>query len=51
MTTGRDLDSYAIRFMVRPWHETDFYTYGIFYILQTVHRDPTKEKNMTDYGN
>jgi len=27
MTTGRELDSYTLRFMARPWHETDFYTY------------------------
>jgi len=39
--------SYTIHFTVRPWHETDFYTYCIFCILQTIHRDLTKAKNMT----
>ena len=24
MTTGRELDSYTIRFTARPWHETEF---------------------------
>jgi hypothetical protein len=28
-----------------------FYTHCVFYILQTVHRDLTKVKNMMDYGN
>jgi len=51
MTTGRDSDSYTLRFTVRPWHETDFYTYCVFFILQTIHKDPMKMKNMTDYGN
>jgi len=50
MITGRDLGSYAIRFKARPWHETDFYTYCVFCILHTTHRDLTKAKNMTDMG-
>ena len=45
------LGSYAIRFMTRRWHKTDFYTYCDFYILHTIHRDLTKAKNMTDCGN
>ena len=32
MITGRDLDSYTIRFMARPWHETD-----ILHILRLLH--------------
>ena len=44
-------DSYTTRFMARPWHETDFYTYCVFCILQTIHRDLMKAKNMIDYGN
>ena len=41
----------TIRFTGRPWHETDFYTYCDFCILQTIHRDLTKAKSMTDYAN
>jgi len=43
--------SYTLHLMVRPRHETDFYTYCIFCILQTMHRDLMKAKNVTDYGN
>jgi len=51
MTTCQDLDSYTICFTVRPLHETDFYTYCIFCILQTIRGDLMKLENMTDYGN
>ena len=44
MTTGPDLDSYTLRFMVRPWHETDFYTYYVSCILRTIHRDLQDEE-------
>jgi len=30
MTTGWDLGIYTIRFMARPWHKTNFYTYYVF---------------------
>jgi len=46
MATGLDLDSYIPRFMARPWQMTDFYTYCVFFILQTIHRDLTKASNM-----
>jgi len=49
MATGRDLDSYTIHFTARPLHETDFYIYCVFCILQTIQRDMTKAKNMTDW--
>ena len=44
MTAGQDLDSYTIRFTVRPWHETDFYTYCVFCILQTIQRPDEGEE-------
>ena len=48
MAIGLDLDSYTPK---RPWQMTDFYVYCVFCILQTIHRDLTKARNMTDYGN
>jgi len=49
MTTSWDSDRYTMHFMARPWHETDFYTYCVFCILCTIHRDLTKAKNMTEW--
>jgi len=43
MTTDSRL-SYTIRFEARPGHETDFYTYCVFCILQTIKTD-LKAKN------
>jgi len=39
--------SYTLCFKVSAWYETDFYTYWVFFILQTIHRDLMKVKNMT----
>jgi len=50
MTIGRELDSYTISFTARKY-ETDFYTYCVFRILQTIKRDLTKAKSMSDYEN
>jgi len=50
ITLSRLKDSYTIHFKARPWHDTDFHTNCIFCILQAIHRDMTKVKNMTDYG-
>ena len=51
ITTGLDLDSCTHRFRVWQWFQTDFYTCSISFVLQTIHRDLTKSKNITDCGN
>jgi len=44
MITGPDLDRHTLRFLGRTWHETDFYTYCVFCILQTIQRPEQSEE-------
>jgi len=44
MITGPDLDRHTLRFLGRTWHETDFSTYYVFCILQTIQRPDQSEE-------